>query len=294
MTQIIEIEGGLVRLISKSIDYQIPMADWIDKIEKRAPINTPVLPTGTRAMVWDPTDLNAQTLTVLIEREPHNMRMDYGRSVKTLSVPWTRFLFFCKTNDPSNHLAWVLTDYRVFWAKSRYADPAVSDMIPAMLPNVYGDGRICFGSTGANANQSLADRLDETVNGFFTSQFNDDLAIIRPNGARSWRQWERMTANNPTGWVEWDDWDPNVGRHQMYSLDVFQGNVNTTHRFSPMIAADPIPAIELGATFGRAYEWVERLDNNQRARLMEVMLGYRAIHSEAFEPDVEPEEDENA
>jgi hypothetical protein len=294
VTQIIEIENGLVKLVEKSTQYSIPLADWVSKIEKRSPIRTPVLPTGTRAVHWDPTDLNNQSLVVLIEREPHIMRMDYGGEVRRLSVPWTRFFFYCSTTDPTNRLSWNLADYRVYWSKSRYSDPAERDMIAALLPNVYEDGRICFGSTGANADQSLADRLDQTVNDFFVSRFNDDLHIRRPNRARTYRQWMRMTENNPTGWTEWEDWDPNNGYHTFVAFDdLVARRTVISDRFSPMIARDPIPEVPLGATFGRLQEWLDGLDQSQRSRLMTAMLTDRALHNERYEDVVEVEEDED-
>lgn len=294
MTSIIEIEGGIVRLVERSTQYAIPLADWVKKIERRPAINTPVLPTGTRAMFWDSSDASNQILAVLVEREPFIMNMDYNGEIRRLSIPWTRFIFEASTNNPDQNLSWSLNDYRVFWSKYRYTATDKADMIAAMLPNVYEDGRICFGSTGANADQSISDRIDATVNGFFTSRFNDDLTIRRPNRARTYRAWMRMTEHNPTGWLEWEDWDENAGLHRFRSFDQVGSHGGYGQRLAPMIAADPIPAVPLGATFGRIQEWLDSLDNRQRSRLMIGMLTDRALHNERYEdvPEIEEDEDE--
>lgn len=297
MLQTIEIENGLVSLIEKSISYSVPLADWLPKIEKRAPINTPVLPSGTRAVSWDPSDLNSQKLNVLIELQPTIINMNFGGIVRHLSIPFTRFMFWASTADPTNNLAWRLEDYRIYWAKTRYQNPDTRDMIPALIPNVYSDGRICFGSTGANADQSIADRLDQTVSEFYISNFNNDLTIRRPNAARSYRQWERMTEKDPTGWMEWRDWDETQISHERYSFNnVINNRGNATvGRFSPMIAPDAIPPVPLGASFGRLQEWLDDLEGSQRGLLLRAMqddIEFRPERYAAQEASPENEDDE--
>lgn len=295
MTRLIEIEGGLVRVVDKTTEYQVPLAEWLSKIEKRNPIATPVLPVGTRAMYWDQTDLSNQMLVVLIEEQPKIIHMDYGDRIHELSIPYTRFFFYATTSDPTNQLAWRLNNYRVFWSKKQYEDPDHYDMIPALLPNVYEDGRICFGSTGANAEQSLANRLNQTCNEFYSSRFNNDLIIRRPNNARGYRQWERMTVNNPTGWMEWPDFNPDLGYHQFSSFNSLtrDARIRIQDRFAPMVSPEPIAAVPVGASFGRLNEWIDLLDNSQRDRLLQAMLTDRALHNERYEsPVIEEEDDE--
>jgi len=304
MTAVIEIENGLVSMVDRTVRFQVPMKDWLDQIEKRNPLFTPVLPVGTRGVYWDQTDLTNQKLLVLIEMQPQIINMDfsaqYGEStIHRLSIPWTRFFFYATTTDPTNTMAWRLNDYRVFWAKRQYNDPTERDMIRALLPNVYGDGRICFGSTAANMDQSLAQRLDQTVNEFYVSRFNRDLTIYRPNGARTWRTWERMTEKDPTGWMEWDDLDPVKGGHQFYSFDSLatEQRVGMTSRFSPMVAAEPIPEVPIGATFGRLQQWLNDMGdtpeaNSQRDRLLQAMLRDRALNNERYmTPSTEEDDD---
>lgn len=281
-TRTIRIQGDLVSLVDETVVRSIALNDWLPNIERRAPIFTPVLPTGLRGMNWDPTDLSNQTLSVLIEVPPQVMSMTYDRrdgtrtrpgiEVHRLSIPFTRFAFIFTTADPRSH-NWVPSDYRVYWARSRYSNPSLADMTPALLPNVYADGRICFGTTAADANQSLADRIDSTVNGFFTSTFNSDLTIRYPNGWRNWTAWEQMSTASPNDWTTWPDLDPRGGIRSFYSWEALNGSFSnhTANRLDPVIANDGIPELPLGATFGRTHEWLNGLTPEQRARLAAVM-----------------------
>lgn len=292
MTQTIEIAGGLVSLVDRTVQYSVPMSEWLTRIEKRNPIVTPVLPLGTRAVYWDPTDATNQTLVVLIEEQPKMIRMNLNGITHELSIPYTRFFFYAKTSDPTNMSEWRLNDYKIFWSKTQYGDPNKRDMIRALLPNVYVDGRICFGSTAANAAQSLAQRLNQTVNEFYVSEFNNDLVIRRPNNARTYREWVRMTASNPTGWTEWNDWNESMGLHEYTSYnDLVSNNID---RFAPMLAAEPIEAIPLGASFGRLREWLDTLEAGQKSRLLQTMIADQATSPDTYATNETADEDDDA
>lgn len=269
MAQHIEIKNNLVSVVESETLYTIPLADWMPRIEARKAISAPVLPTGTRSMWWDPTNLQNQRLAVLIEQQPQIINMSLEGSIKRLSLPWVRWVFYCETNNPTINLHWTLRDYRIFFSRNKFTAWDTRDMIPALLPNVYDDGRICFGSTGANADQTIAERLDQTTGEFWGSEFNHDLAIRRPEGARTYREWQRMTTNDPTGWMEWGDLDPLNSRFSHYSFDgIIAGfSTNVTGRFDPTFAPDEIPALQMPATFGRAAEWLNGLEPTQREHL---------------------------
>ena len=278
MTRHIKIEGDLVTLVETSDVSTIALADWLPQIERRAPIYTPVMPTGTRAVWWDPTDLSTQKLVMLVEREPMTISMDLSGAAHNpmrLSIPWTRFMFYATTNNPQNNANWTLYDYRMMWSRSRFQSETLKDMTPALVPNIYEDGRICFGSTGVDATMSLADRIDSTVNGFYLTRFNRDLGIRYPNGWNGYTNWRRMTEENPTGWTEWPDLNPVGSVRHMYSWeDVCQSfNVVPDRNAVPTIAADGIPPLALGATFGRIQDWLGTLSPRQRLIMQSSLAG---------------------
>jgi hypothetical protein len=292
--RIIEIDGGLVSVVNREVSMTVPLEEWLPLIERRVPVSTPVLPTNVRALWWDETDLNRKKLVILIEREPQIINLNMAGAIHRLSIPWTRFFFHASTRSTLGN-EWVLDDYRLYWSNKRFANSTANDMLPALLPNIYEDARICFGSTGANAQQSIADRLDQIVNEFYTTTFNGDLTIRRPNGWRGWANWERMTTTNPMGWLTWTDWTT----RPMASWADLCGNAaaGSTTRNDPMVAADGIPDIPLGATFGRINEWFAGMDTPTRHRLL---IAARAFTEDADtivttddETDDE-DEDENA
>lgn len=295
MSQMIQIQGGLVTVIDQTIRTQLPLDEWLPRIESRAPLYMPVLPSGTRAVWWDPTDLDAQTLMIMMEVEPKTIQMNLVGVVSTLSLPYTRFIFIAKSNAPTIHTSWRLTDYRAFMSNRRYSDPDTEDMVAALLPNVYQDARICFGSTGANSNQTLADRLDDTVNNFFASTFNRDLTIRRPQTLRTYSAWRAMTRTDPTAWANWPDFDPQQTQWELTSWNYWQNQLlaNNATRHATVIAADNIPELPLGATFGRAREWLNTLTTRQFDRLRATinepdMLSTFRLDDEQFEE--EPDE----
>lgn len=291
MAQIIQIENGLVQLIDHTVRQSVPLEEWLPRIEKRSPIYTPVLPTNARAVWWDPTDLTNQRLMLLLEVQPQIIHMTLRGVTRELSIPWTRFVFYAKTNNAHSN-AWTLNDYRVFWAKSRYSDPALTDMIPALVPNVYGDGRICFGNTGVRADMTLADRLDQTVNEFYVSNFNHDLSIRYPNDWTGYTNWVRMTRADPTAWINWPDFDNNNHNNQHFSwTNINERFMNEEdRRDTVVINADPIPPLALGATFGRIADWIRDLTDDQRHRLL---LATNQIAATAPNTFAAAEEDED-
>jgi hypothetical protein len=291
MNQIIEIENGLVRLVTRTVEHTVPLEDWMPLIEKRGIIRMPALPVGTRAVIWDPTDLQNQKMAVLIEQEPQIIGLRFFDDIHTVSLPYMRFFFNCITSDITNNIMWQLSDYRCFMAEHQYRNDEEEDMIAALLPNIYQDGRICFGSTAPDANQTIGDRLTQIVNEFWLSGFNNDLTIRRPNNARGWTQWERMTETDPTGWTNWRDWEP--GAHGRFSFRNLASNVGMTSRSDEVIVPDAIPPLPLGASFGRVEEWIQSLNNGQRARLIQTTTALAGIQPEDFVAPATTDDDDD-
>jgi hypothetical protein len=292
MSQIIEIEGALVNVIDRTVRYSVPLDQWLPQIERRSPVFTPVVPSGTRAIWWDPTDVNSQKLLILVEREPQTISLNLQDTIHRLSIPWSRFFFYAYTNDPQDHTRWRLEDYRLMWAQNSYTNPNTKDMLPASVPNVYSDGRICFGATGADANQNLSDRIDQTINEFYATQFNLDLGIRYPNRWRGYASWVAATARDPMCWTNWNEWTSIEDNPNAYSFNMLANEFvsKLLIRTVSVIAPDPIPPLALGATFGHTREWLESLTNNQRARLLEAALQHRSQNNTAYEPNSSEED----
>jgi hypothetical protein len=272
MTRQIVIQGSLVTEQEIQTVRTVSLEDFLPRIERKTPMHLPQLPKPS-AFHWGLTSGGVGTLILLIEVDPQIIDMSmYNEETFSVSIPYSRFLFSLQNRDPNDPLTWHMNDYRLFWAKTPYRDPDLADMQAAMLPNIYGDGRICFGSTAPDANTDLATRLNTIVNSFYMSHFNHDLQIRYPNGWRSNTAWVRMTENDPTAWTEWSDWTMTTRDHKSWTQLVTEHVGEVVTRLDPVIAADPIPPLPMGATWGRTEEWFQGLTPTQRLRLRQVLI----------------------
>ena len=90
---------------------------------------------------------------------------------------------------------------------------------------------------------------------------------------------------------------PNTTTHGTYSFDSIANNARITQnlsaaRLSPMISAEPIPEVPMGATFGRLQQWLDELNDSQRDRLLQAMLRDRALNNERYATPATEEEDD--
>lgn len=268
MSEKIIIDGDLVQVVETVIQRTVSLADWLPTIERRVPVDLPVLPNNTRGVWFDTSDNSLHMMLLMIEVPPEIIPLNKSGTVHNVMIPWTRFVFYCTNRSGLASPAWRLDDYRVFWSKNRYNAPDATDMIRALVPNVYSDGRICFGSTGANANQSIADRLNQTVNEFYRTTFNNDLGIPYPNGWRGFRAWATATIKDPLGWMTWPDFE-DYSNYSHWSWDnlIRDWSSSRVSRTADVVTADPIPPLALGASFGRTFEWLNDLTPIQRMRI---------------------------
>jgi hypothetical protein len=265
MPTILEIEGNLVREVTRTVGAEMRLDQFLPLIETRMPVILPTLPKNSvRAINYNATNPNNVTLALLVEVPPRIINLNMVGDIHRLSIPFSRWimLFHNSSGDPTN-TAWTFDEYYLFWAKQPFTAPDTYDMRPAMLPNIYRDsGSICFGSTGGRADQTIADRIDQIVNEFYATEFNHDLTIRFPNGWSGFGPWESMTENKPLDWANWSDWT----RTDLWSLNSRLGQ--QFDRTTTLVAADPIPEIPIGASFGRTQEWLASLTNSQRVRIL--------------------------
>lgn len=274
MTQIIEIEGDLVRVVDRSIVTQAPLSEVMPLIERKIPVRSLV----PRSAIWVTLDQNGTSHRqgFLCEIPPGiKVITKSGRKFR-LAMPWTYMWLVMETaGDTTNPLNWSLTDYRCYHTNQQVVD-LQSRLWTAFLPNVYEDARICFGSTGADAAQPVHTRIDSIVNTWYISQFNNDVHGGRnhplpfnaslPNGWREWvlqtREWGAMA------WTKFPEWAITNNDNGVTSFTVSEV-INSGHlgRMAPITVVDAIPELPMPATFGRSEEWLRGLTRLQRSRL---------------------------
>jgi hypothetical protein len=89
-------------------------------------------------------------------------------------------------------------------------------------------------------------------------------------------------------WVNWTDWTT----RSMWSWENLCHEAARTTRMSPMVSADPIPEVPLGATFGRINQWFDEMDEPTRQRLIVAARQYTLDPNDQINTDDETD-DEN-
>lgn len=264
--QIIEIQGNLVRRFERKVIAVTDLRDIIPFMENRVPVTLPILPRHpVRSAYWDESTAPNKTLQMLIEVPPAIRTLDYatesGRAAR-VAMPWTIFNVVTTTNaeNPRGE-NWDLYDIHIYWAKEQIAN-LDQKVITALVPNVYDDGSICFGDTGTNPYQPLADRIDQIINDFYLTSFNNDLELRWPWG--DLERWIDESENNRHCWKDFPEWDFEAGYVGYPLSDIFTRNLD---RSAPRTLGNDIPPLTFLPTFGRTREWLDGLTNAQRLRL---------------------------
>lgn len=286
--EIIEIEGDLVRLVTKTVSYEVALKDIFPQLQSFKPVTLPTIARSQVFAHWDESNPAAKSLYILAEIPPgiKNIRKNDRRY--RLAMPWTYFWFVASTAYATSSDRWALESYYAYHAKDRYVG-LDSTFITARTPNVYNTGKICWGTTGANPSLSLADRIDSLVHDWYLSTFNSDLdgEVSLPYNERNYRRWVDETRTNPLCWQNWPEWtNESVSKNSVRNLLSFHG-ANAT--VDTITLPNLIPPIGNNLTFGRWEEWFNNIQPVQRGRALRALLNRREDNFE----DVPEEEEED-
>lgn len=285
MPEMLEIEGGLARIVRRDVIREVALADAIKLIETRVPVSTPLLPTRTRTFRLNPTNNANWMIEVLSEREPKVRTITvYGEEL-TLSMPWTYFLHTYQSVDQGT--TWMAYDGYAFFAKE--AIKSEDDLlIPALLPNISSDGNICFGTGTRNYGTDLAPQIEGSINDFWLSTFtHGNMDPYWPGRRNTPRAWQLMTEREPDGWKDWREFDPDADHgHPFTPTAVHRLFHHITDRSQVLVTANAIPELRTAPTFGMAEEYWANLTPLQRTRLERGLALFRERADDAaFEPE---------
>jgi Prokaryotic E2 family D len=283
MTQIIEIEGSLIRVIDKRVTHEASIKDILPHLVQQQPVFLPSAPRTQVAAYYDPRNSHGKKIFFLCELPPQTRSIIKSARRYRLSMPWTFFWFSASTSDDINSTRWSLDDYYVFHSLRRYTGPNTR-FISALLPNVYANGRICFGSTGADPNQALADRIDQLVNDWYLTRFNSDLDGERPKPfeASTYREWVDGTRTNPNYWQTWPEFNT---QPQITILDLLQNAaVDRASLPMDMSATGVIAEVPRPFTIGRAEEYFTNNFTPEERTRLRMALDLNADNPDFFVP----------
>lgn len=285
MPEIIQIDGGLVRILNTEVIREAKLEDFLPKLERRVPTMMPMLPHNTRAVYFDPTDEADLKIGIVIELPPKVRtittqpdaweRAGRKNQAYLVSLPYTVFYFNLTSHDGDT---WEFRDYCAFFAKDQMKD-LNHKLVPALLPNVFGNGRICFGNTAPAATTTLADRVNSIVNEFYLSNFNNvghTRAHYLPWNSPDFDKWVKESKDNPLCWLQFPEFQEgtpewNLQEHHTVK-GMFERHGGAIPRTEPHTGVGTIPEVAMRPTFGKVQEWVDNLTPGQRYRL-NVALG---------------------
>jgi hypothetical protein len=302
--ELVEIQNGLATVYRKETVRQVSLDALMKTLSTGSGPVT--LPTIARSQVFahlDTSNRNSKKLFIMSEIPAGitnitiNNRDRSGARRYRLSMPWT-YLWFMATTGESDitRATWSIEDYRVFHARDQYKG-VDDEMIVARLPNVYGDGRICWGATGTSPNMSLADRIDALTNGWYLSRFNHDLdgSVPLPQNEPNYRRWVQESRGNVAAFRSWPEWnDRDVTKYSVRSLLLQSG---TEPFIEEIHLPNAIPEVPTRLTFLRAEEFWNSLSPENRLRLDRALQNLRdnpdffAGAEEILNAEVDPEDD---
>lgn len=288
---ILEIQGGLLRTVTREVINEIALADAMPFMENRVPVMLPLLPENpVRAGFYDESDPARKRMELMISLPPHVRTLDFDQPLAEiaprLSFPYTLF-YFAMTTGAENPRGqdWSLVNQLVYFADKRINN-LDQWIVPALLPNVYEDGSICYGNTGVDAVQPLSDRLDELVNSWYLTRFTNHHVreYEWPWHKKTYKRWAEETERDAACWKNFPEWDrANATVQHTQIRDVFTKDMA---RDVPIVLPDGIPPLNFTPTFGRAEEWVKDLDdNNKRVRLLVALQNQQAENPHLFTVD---------
>src|SRR6187431_1270427 len=287
----IVVQGDLVELQELRTIRQVPLNEWLQRINVTTPVTLPTIGRTQVFAHYDGTAGGVKRFFILSEIPAaiRSIEKNIGNSARRyrLAFPHTYIWFVAETaEDKVDRASCAINEYRCFHARDRY-NGIDTEMVVAFVPNIYGDGRICWGATGVDPGMTLADRIDKLTNEWYLSRFNTDLDGYThyPRGAANFRDWVIETreggASIYRNWPEWTD--PNVTKYTVRRLLEEHG---VTPTLTNIVLPNEIPAVETNMTFGRWDEWWTSLDPQQRTRA-QISLGNLALDDPENLPELE-------
>jgi hypothetical protein len=299
MTRIIEIENGLARIVDRTIVSEQAMADVLPLLETRIPVSM-FHPSTARFTYWDESNVTKR-VRFLCELPP---AIRYIRKLNRkfrLAMPWTYFVLSYETVGDPFGIDWTPEDHRIFHSPTKVTSMN-NRLWTAFLPNVYNDGRICFGTTGVPTHQPLADRVDQLVSQWYLTEFNNDVIGTRNhplpfNGRHpyGYRLWVEATAEHGLdAMTRFPEWQVTNG-NDVNSFLVSELLAAPGLRTDPITVTGGIPEIPFPATWGRLAQTLtgHSFTNQNRHQMLSVLQGLQEETPDLFEappppPVIEP------
>lgn len=297
MPERIIIEGNIARWVREEVINEASLESLAPHLTTRLSTTLPVLPQhATRYVSFDPeagngiivVETTPKRHTMVVRHSSHSAhtedaarRDNDGLSRFNVQLPYQYFAYSFTVRERDGRLSnFTIDRSHLFWAKDPVRSPD-DQLWVARCPNVDSGGGICWGSTTSDSS-SLSARIDDLVNNFYTTTFNEDLGHLTPFDD-SLLRWE-ADSEDPLAYRNWPMWDgtsrPLSAIHQYLRTaePTNMAELNPTHV--------DLPVLPENFTVARAQQWIASLSDGARRRL-EAAIASEPIAVEAPVEEVE-------
>lgn len=274
------IEGDRARLERIELLSETPLAALAPHLTTRLATVMPVLPRNpVRYLAFDPNDGRGlmlvetppkRTVLTMRHRTDTNHRIDAARARDSddglarfyVQTPYQYFAYAFTFDVSGEALArFGISRHYLFWARDPISEPS-SPIWRALCPNIDETGSICFGGTPSDST-SLAAKVDDLVNNFFTTTFNEDLGHATPFEG-SLLDWER-DSETPMSYRNWPLWEEPPLRVEQLPSYVHETPITPIAEINPTHVN--LPELPENFTVLRARRWLQQLDEGARRRI---------------------------
>jgi hypothetical protein len=251
------------------------MDKMLENLTAYQPLDISPAPQNLRAMSISPRPNMQLRAQVLVGHDPMTRRITHkycsarsnARSPQSyeLQFPYGVFWFALHGNKLSgvegDSIVWNPRGWGYVWMKEPYENLDQKCWVPQM-PNIFGDSRICFGANSVQGTLPLGHFVDQSVNTFWTSEFNQDLENYFPYNSLT--EWADASEHDWRNWATFDD------QHGQPLSDKFSRFTEDMQWLDsvPSNTGESIPPLPSYPTFDNLERWMDELTNEQQARVI--------------------------
>jgi hypothetical protein len=207
MAQMIEIVGGMVRLVDHTVHREMLLEDFKAQLFTVKPFSTPRLPVKCSFVIGTNTNIVAY----VVERPPgvqhmvlHNKEggiydeeTDTYRYVDNeeyeVAVPWQYWVIITTHDKPTVRSGqipvWPVRGILYVWSTEQLESIEQDTIVRAYVPNTNGATHFCMGRTDYDP-ETLDGLIDGIVDTWWDVPFNTDLGRNVPPGFNSIQEWD--------------------------------------------------------------------------------------------------------
>lgn len=179
----IRIHGDVVELVTERVHKRSHIEDFIELVQQQSFQRTPILPcpTGTGMLLLEQSEIIQK---VVFQQAPGQQTITYRRIKYDIFIPYIIYIITLRGNAIQRCHCYSSPKKIESLEDTLYASP---------LPNVDGDS-LCFGDMSIPVELPFHKKIEEFLNQYWQSPFNNDLS-----GSRGWYA-QHWFGDSDLGW----------------------------------------------------------------------------------------------